>query len=87
MRKAKSSARPRGKGVLAPPAELAQAAAALGAISAGPAPVGPVKATRIEGQTVAEFMGTRLEAGPAPARAGGREESPRESKRPRQKRK
>src|SRR6266850_4213279 len=74
MRKVKPSAVRRRDDVVAPPPDLAQAAAAMGAMSAGPAPVGPAKMTRLEGPAaaaVAETMGgPHLEAGPAPVRAG-----------------
>jgi hypothetical protein len=77
MRKVKSSAVRESDDIAAPPADLAQAAAAMGAMSAGPAPVGPAKMTRLEGPAAEAFAaaslgGTHLEAGPAPVRAGAR---------------
>lgn len=77
MRKVKPSVVRERSDVAAPPADLAQAAAAMGAMSAGPAPVGPAKMTRLESPAAeafaaATFGGTHLEAGPAPVRAGAR---------------
>jgi hypothetical protein len=75
MPKVKPSAVPGSAEVAGPPADLAQAAATMGAMSAGPAPVGPAKGTRLEGPAAAAFAaaalgGTHLEAGPAPVLAG-----------------
>jgi len=77
MRRVKSSVVRASGEVAAPPADLAQAAAAMGAMSAGPAPVGPPKVTRLEGPAAAAFAaatlgGPHLEAGPAPVRPGAR---------------
>lgn len=76
MRKAKSSVVPHTGDIAALPPDLAQAAAAMGAMSAGPAPAVPARMTHIEGPEEAAFAaaaaGPHLEAGPAPARAGQR---------------
>ena len=75
MRKVKASVVRESDDVALPPADLARAAAAMGAMSAGAAPGGPPKMTRLEGPAAAAFAaatleGTHLEAGPAPVRAG-----------------
>jgi hypothetical protein len=60
----------------APPPEVLKAAAAIGAMSAGPAPTQPGPAGRLESLTAValEAMGgSPLDAGSAPARAGRRE--------------
>jgi hypothetical protein len=86
MRKAKARVVHRTGEAAALPPELAQSAAAMGAMSAGAAPVGSAKMTRLEGSDAAAFAaaalgGAHLEAGPAPARAGGRKAAD-ETKRP-----
>jgi hypothetical protein len=83
----KSSVASRVSDAAAPPAELARAAAAIGAMSAGPAPVGPANVTPFGGAVAAALEGPNLEAGPAPARAGQREAAVGKKARSRPKRK